>query len=207
MQKKENGAAATLRLLNGLLAVVCGITAIVLTLGIYLRHSEGQMYTAALVQSRLRILLIPLALWLLCSLAAAITVGVPKKAALANKPTYSDRPALRRAMWALFAVAAAWMLIYLCSLDNFASRDLEQTVGRMVLFLLPAAAVLLVCAYALQRQPSPKPAYLPPRVVYVARLSLLLLALAFLAHGIWNGGMRDVLVKAINICTECIGLG
>ena len=25
--------------------------------------------------------------------------------------------------------------------------------------------------------------------------------------GINNGGMRDVLIKAINICTECIGLG
>ncbi|MFR0735032.1 MAG: CD1871A family CXXC motif-containing protein [Oscillospiraceae bacterium] len=22
-----------------------------------------------------------------------------------------------------------------------------------------------------------------------------------------NGGLRDVLVKAVNICTECIGLG
>ena len=32
-------------------------------------------------------------------------------------------------------------------------------------------------------------------------------ALAFLALGAANGGAWDVLVKAINICTECIGLG
>ena len=28
-----------------------------------------------------------------------------------------------------------------------------------------------------------------------------------LVAGVLNGGMRDVLVKAVNICTECIGLG
>lgn len=33
------------------------------------------------------------------------------------------------------------------------------------------------------------------------------LALAFILLGVMNGGLYDVLVKAINICTECIGLG
>ena len=32
-------------------------------------------------------------------------------------------------------------------------------------------------------------------------------AAAFILLGILNGSARDVLVKAINICTECIGLG
>ena len=32
-------------------------------------------------------------------------------------------------------------------------------------------------------------------------------ATAFILLGIMNGGAFDVLVKAINICTECIGLG
>lgn len=39
------------------------------------------------------------------------------------------------------------------------------------------------------------------------RIFLLLLAAALLAAGVCNGGMRDVWVKAVNICTECIGLG
>lgn len=42
------------------------------------------------------------------------------------------------------------------------------------------------------------------------RLVWLLLAAAaiiLIVHGVWNGGLRDVLIKAINICTECIGLG
>ena len=33
------------------------------------------------------------------------------------------------------------------------------------------------------------------------------LALVLIVLGAANGGARDVLVKAINICTECIGLG
>ncbi|MBR6360125.1 MAG: hypothetical protein IKS11_10820 [Lachnospiraceae bacterium] len=39
------------------------------------------------------------------------------------------------------------------------------------------------------------------------RLSLLAIALIFILLGIFNDGMRDCLIKAINICTECIGLG
>ena len=39
------------------------------------------------------------------------------------------------------------------------------------------------------------------------RLTLYLLAAALIVSGVLNGGLRDVLVKAINICTECIGLG
>lgn len=39
------------------------------------------------------------------------------------------------------------------------------------------------------------------------RILLALLALALIASGAANGGMRDVWVKAVNICTECIGLG
>lgn len=40
-----------------------------------------------------------------------------------------------------------------------------------------------------------------------ARLILYALAILLVILGVMNGGMRDVLVKAINICTECIGLG
>ncbi len=39
------------------------------------------------------------------------------------------------------------------------------------------------------------------------RLVLIGLALLFILLGVMNGGARDVLYKAIAICTECIGLG
>ena len=43
--------------------------------------------------------------------------------------------------------------------------------------------------------------------VWVTRGVLLTVAVAFIVLGIFNGGMQDVLLKAINICTQCIGLG
>lgn len=39
------------------------------------------------------------------------------------------------------------------------------------------------------------------------RIAVLALAVLLIVLGIVNGGMSDVLTKAINICTECIGLG
>ncbi len=39
------------------------------------------------------------------------------------------------------------------------------------------------------------------------RAGLLVLALGLIVLGVLNGGLRDVLIKAANLCTECIGLG
>ena len=44
-------------------------------------------------------------------------------------------------------------------------------------------------------------------VIPMIRMVLLAAAVLFIVLGVMNGGLYDVLVKAINICTECIGLG
>ena len=56
------------------------------------------------------------------------------------------------------------------------------------------------------REPVKTPAgrVFPRRTVSAA---LLVLAVAALAYGYLTGGTADVLTKAINICTECVGLG
>ncbi len=41
----------------------------------------------------------------------------------------------------------------------------------------------------------------------VVRVVVLAAAVILVIHGVNNGSMNDVLVKATNICTECIGLG
>ena len=53
---------------------------------------------------------------------------------------------------------------------------------------------------------APKPV---KRVPYTAAVQtvLVIAALAMIVAGALNGSAWDVLVKAINICTECIGLG
>ena len=43
--------------------------------------------------------------------------------------------------------------------------------------------------------------------VNMHRLVLYIVAIVFIVLGVMNGGLRDVLVKAIAVCTECIGLG
>ena len=45
------------------------------------------------------------------------------------------------------------------------------------------------------------------RAINATRVVVFLIAILFIVLGVRNGGMRDVLQKAIRICTECIGLG
>ena len=47
----------------------------------------------------------------------------------------------------------------------------------------------------------------PHRNAGIARLFLYIVAIICILVGVSNGGLFDVFVKAINICTECIGLG
>ena len=46
-----------------------------------------------------------------------------------------------------------------------------------------------------------------PYFVWGMRGAILVVGIVCLVLGILNGGMADVLGKAIRICTECIGLG
>lgn len=46
-----------------------------------------------------------------------------------------------------------------------------------------------------------------PITLWCVRGAIFVIAVVFIVIGVFNGGMADVLGKAINICTECIGLG
>jgi hypothetical protein len=46
-----------------------------------------------------------------------------------------------------------------------------------------------------------------PRVLWGVRAVILAVGILFVVLGVINGGMADVLGKAVRICTECIGLG
>ena len=45
------------------------------------------------------------------------------------------------------------------------------------------------------------------KMTTAARWAVLAVALAIFVYGYLAGGTADVLTKAINICTECVGLG
>ena len=45
------------------------------------------------------------------------------------------------------------------------------------------------------------------RKLKTAKIAVFAVAVVFVIAGIMNGSMEDMLIKAVNICTECIGLG
>lgn len=126
---------------------------------------------------------------------------------------------------AVCAGCAVAVCLYLLDTAHFASRDLESVMGAMLAHTAPwiALAFAALAAYAQlrsasiereldaamqapKREPEPRPAQ-RTSIAVVGRVILCLAAIALIVAGILNGGMYDVLVKAINICTECIGLG
>lgn len=128
---------------------------------------------------------------------------------------------------AVCALCAAPAALYLLNIANFTSWELESVMGAMLLnvgpWVLLAFAALFaraqVCYKSISReaeaaskapklaQPLPKKPINAGKGRMILRGALYVAAAALIACGIANGGMRDVLVKAINICTECIGLG
>ena len=63
-------------------------------------------------------------------------------------------------------------------------------------------------AAPVKEQTKTKPVQDPSRFVrWIVRAVVLVIAIVFIVLGVINGGMEDVLQKAIRICTECIGLG
>ena len=67
-------------------------------------------------------------------------------------------------------------------------------------------AALLKQAEAI-RSPAPAAAIRTCKAAPVLRWVILAVAVVFLIWGYCIGGTADVLTKAINICTECVGLG
>ena len=124
----------------------------------------------------------------------------------------------------VIAVCTVLSLVYLLNRDHFTSWDLEVVMGQMLVHILPwvilAFTAVIVASVFCRRSMEQEIGLLkgvsggnvqeaaekPSRVNYV-RIALYAAALVLIVLGINNGGMRDVLIKAINICTECIGLG
>ncbi len=159
---------------------------------------------------------------------AAARVAAPSEA------MQKERAAQKRLTiigWGVFAACMVPVAAYIVNPAHFSERDLENMFHALIRVLLPwtaaglgalavtavlreksalreaeAAQVQLKAERAASVAPSPKPAVRPEKrgtvqaVVVVAAVALIVL-------GVINGSARDVLYKAIMICTECVGLG
>ncbi len=134
----------------------------------------------------------------------------------------------RKAVWIAGIIAGAFgclALGYLLNGSNFVSWDLENVMSAVMLhvFLWIAAGLCVIYVYLFLRDRSMEREIeilgkceksAPEKVSeegrkntgYI-RIALYIAAVLLIVLGIFNGGIRDVWVKAINICTECIGLG
>ncbi len=120
----------------------------------------------------------------------------------------------------LSALAVQCIDLYLTGRTHaFSTFTREIVAERLGLFTWPAllwAALAMAAGLTSRGEPTPLPLRRPDVSqkapdsrwpVGATRIALYAAAALLTILGVMNGGLRDVLVKAINICTECIGLG
>ena len=73
----------------------------------------------------------------------------------------------------------------------------------------PASDQVLADVYKKERgkEPGTAAGSADQKKLRFARAALFIIAAVFIVAGIMNGSMEDVFIKAVNICSECIGLG
>lgn len=123
----------------------------------------------------------------------------------------------------LAVIGCGAVVVFLLSADRFLREDVSGSVLGLLGVLAPCLAVNLAWGlvsgpkYAascrreidlLKPVAGPRDGLMDSRKSVAApRLVLLAAAVLLLIWGFVSGGAADVLTKAINICTECIGLG
>lgn len=106
--------------------------------------------------------------------------------------------------WALGALTAATIVSYL--LEN--SRKKEVKTLKEAVAKKPQTEELREARKTPFARLNERLSFLrSPKLLLGIRISLYAVGVAFVIVGIANGGMADLLTKAINICTQCIGLG
>lgn len=127
----------------------------------------------------------------------------------------------------LLAISSLAFLTYALNGTNFDSTDINGSMIRAFLVLcicmvIPFVASIISvhrCEKSMQREiellknaPTKHTQKAAPKsnrsgVLQSIQIVGLVLALTLIIVGLFTGGTADVLTKAINICTECIGLG
>ncbi len=141
--------------------------------------------------------------WIVCLIVCLVCAGTAA-AFLFNIPAYPDEPnaaILRLVRSALPCIAVAFVALIGATVFDAVSAKR----------ILPQAKIMLKEGGRIR--PEAKHASRlalvldSPWTLLAVRLIVLIAAVLLIVFGILNGGMQDVFLKAVNICTECIGLG
>ena len=133
--------------------------------------------------------------------------------------------------WGVFILCMLPILFYIINPAHFPQEDLEAMFFSLILVIFPwtvmGLGALAVCFRIRERcmireieaaqeqlreekeagvRTETKAAPLP-KSIGVLQTALIAIAIGLIVAGVLNGSARDVLYKAINICTECVGLG
>lgn len=126
---------------------------------------------------------------------------------------------------ALLVIGSIVFLVYALLPGSFHQSEINDSVIQATAALLPCMAVPfgygIFAAFRarssmkaeiellknLPKTASAEAALQTDLAVNVVRAVLLCTGIALLLYGFFSGGIADVLTKAINICTECVGLG
>lgn len=131
---------------------------------------------------------------ILCCALCVCTAGLFLILALSHSRFYPEAAEATTYMVSLmpqFATSAVLFLGYIFVANRLQRKVMDQQI-----------AILKQCPPA-KAKPAPKKACLVTVLHYV----VLGLALVIMVYGLATGGWQDVLTKAVNICTECVGLG
>ena len=146
--------------------------------------------------------------------------GPQLKAAICNEQ--KKRTVMTGIGFGLLALCSAVFLIYALNGANFHQSDVTGSMVSAMWVFFPCLAVpfayAVFAAYFCKKsilaecellKTVPKAENSAPAVKPVAwvKWALLAVALGIFIYGFFAGGTVDVLTKAVNICTECVGLG
>lgn len=125
----------------------------------------------------------------------------------------------------LLVICSIIFLSYGLNPANFHQSEINHSMAMAMLLFFPCLAVpfsygCFAAFYGLQltkkeisltrqvlKEAEIQPAAKKESRMLWLRLGLLCIGLSLLLYGFFTGGTADVLTKAINICTECVGLG
>ena len=147
--------------------------------------------------------------------------------AAAVKKEQKNRKCHKAVSILLLVLGTALFLPYGLNGSNYHQREITDSLVAALYLLIPCMAVpfgygiftAYFCRASIRREiqllkqaganrsPAPAAEAKCCKAGTYLRYGFLVLAIAILVYGYFAGGTADVLTKAINICTECVGLG